>query len=115
MDYEEIIEELDSREFLDKLYGFAYKRCSDSHTAEDLCSEIIIKVLSSAGRNPHIEHIHAYIWTVAHRVYADFCEKRRLDSQRLAIVPLSENTAEAQTNPIEDMDSVHTRGLSFYY
>lgn|GEM_PF-4240620 len=85
MGYEDIIKQFGSQEFLDKLYGFAYKRCSDSHTAEDLCSEIIVKALSSARRNPQIEYVHAYIWAVAHRVYADFCEKRRIDGERLTM------------------------------
>lgn len=102
MGYEEVIQQFDSGDFLDKLYGFAYKRCSNSHTAEDLCSEIIVKVLSSARRNPQIEHIHAYIWAVAHKVYADFCEKRRIDSERLTTDEFSENVVNAQTNPIDE-------------
>ena len=102
MGYEDIIRELDNRDFLDSLYGFAYKRCNDSHTAEDLCSDIIIKVLSSARKNPVITHVHAYIWTIAHRVYADFCEKRRVNTERMTAAELSENMTNLQENPIDE-------------
>ena len=102
MDYEEVIKQFDSQEILDKLYGFAYKRCNDSHKAEDLCSEIIVKVLLSARRNAQIEHIHAYVWAIAHKVYADLCEKRRIDGERLTTDEFSENAMNVQTNPIDE-------------
>lgn len=102
MGYEDIIKKFDSQDFLDKLYGFAYKRCSDSYTAEDLCSEIIVRVLSSVRRNPQIEHVNAYIWAIARRVYADFCEKRRLDSEQLIGSDFSENVMNVQSNPIDE-------------
>lgn len=102
MGYEDVIKQFDSTEFLDKLYGFAYKRCNDSHTAEDLCSEIIVKVLCSARKNPDIEYINAYIWSVAHKTYADFCEKRRIDSERLIADEFSEDVMNVQTNPIDE-------------
>lgn len=101
MGYENMIKLLDSQEFLDKLYGFAYKRCSDSHTAEDLCSEIILRALSSARRNPQIEHIHAYIWAVARRTYADLCERRKAEAERLQRTGVVDNAPNIQTNPIE--------------
>lgn len=102
MGYEDIIKQLDSQEFLEKLYGYAYKRCSDSHTAEDLCSEIIVKVLTSARRNPQIAHIHAYIWAVAHKAYADFYQKQRADRERVSDDEFSENSMNIQANPIDE-------------
>jgi len=102
MGYEDIIRELENREFLDSLYGFVYKRCNDSHTAEDLCSDIIIKVLSSARKVKAIEHVHAYIWAVAHRVYADFCANRRVNMERMISTELSENMTNLQENPIDE-------------
>lgn len=102
MGYEDVIKQLDNQSFLDKLYGFAYKRCSDSHAAEDLCSEIIMKTLTSARRNPQIVHIQAYIWAVAHKVYADFCEKRRIDKGRVSEDDYSESAMNVQTNAIDE-------------
>jgi RNA polymerase sigma factor (sigma-70 family) len=68
---------LNTKSFLNSLYGFAYKRTNNSYEAEDLCSEIILAVLSAARRNSEIAYVHAFVWTVARRVYADFSEKRR--------------------------------------
>lgn len=106
MGYEDIIRQFDNRDFLDKLYGFAYKRCNDSHSAEDLCSEIIVKALSSARRNPQIEHFHAYIWSIAHRTYADFCERRRLNNERIAASGFSESVMNVQASPIDEFIEV---------
>ena len=66
---------LSDKSFLDKLYGFAYKRCSTSHDAEDLCSDIILAILRSVQRGKSIDNFYAFARTVAHHVYADFCEK----------------------------------------
>ncbi len=102
MGYEDVIKQFDSEELLDKLYGFAYKRCNDSRTAEDLCSEIIVRVLCSARKKPDIENIYAYIWSVAHKAYADFCEKRRKERERFIADEFSEHIMNVQANPIDE-------------
>ena len=40
MNVDDAVRELSRQEFLDKLYGFAYKRCYSAHEAEDLCADI---------------------------------------------------------------------------
>ena len=74
MGYQNILELFNDQKLLDSLYGYAYARCNDRHTAEDLCSDIILTAMKSACNNPGIEHFHAFIWTIAKRVYADFCK-----------------------------------------
>jgi len=52
MEQVELNKMLDNREFLDKLYSFAYVRCSSSHEAEDLCSDILVSIMASAQKVP---------------------------------------------------------------
>lgn len=73
----EVINLLESKEFLDSLYGFAYNRTNSTHEAEDLCSDIILAILKAIRRNSEITNPYAFMWTIARRVYADFSEKRK--------------------------------------
>ena len=102
MGYGETIERLSDQAFLDKLYGFAYKRCSSSHEAEDLCADILLAVLTSLKRNPVVESADAFIWTVARRVYADFCEKRRRRNQNETREGFSDEHLHTAADPIGD-------------
>lgn len=102
MGYQNILELFNDQKLLDSLYGYAYARCNDRHTAEDLCSDIILTAMKSACNNPGIEHFHAFIWTIAKRVYADFCKKRRQTTDHMVMIPAEEMEIPMQTNPIED-------------
>lgn len=98
---EETIKYLDDKDFLDKLYGYAYKRCAASHEAEDLCSDIILSILKGIRKNPDIRNFYAFAWTVAHRVYADFSEKRKTQTGSV----LYDDTCDAmnmQSNNIDE-------------
>lgn len=72
----EILKLIGDKEFLDKIYQFSYRRCNTSYEAEDLCSDIILAVISAVHKQEQIENFYAFVWTVARRVYADFCENR---------------------------------------
>lgn len=72
----EILKLIGDKEFLDKIYQFSYRRCNTSYEAEDLCSDIILTVISAVHKQEQIENFYAFVWTVARRVYADFCENR---------------------------------------
>lgn len=99
---ENTIELLNDKEFLDKLYGYSYKRCSTSHDAEDLCSDIILALMKSIHKNPDIESFYAFAWTVANRVYADFCEKRKTKNDYFIKDEFSEDIINIEINPITD-------------
>ena len=75
MQTNEILSMMDA-DFLHKIYRFAYRRCSSSFEAEDLSSDIVLAVVSAVRRQSEIENFYAFVWTVARRVYADFCRKR---------------------------------------
>ncbi len=78
-------EQSGNAEFIDKIYQFSYRRCNTSFEAEDLCSDIIFAVISAMRKQSEIKNFYAFVWTIAHRVYADFCEKRSKASVNLSI------------------------------
>ena len=66
----EILKLIGDKAFLDKIYQFSYRRCNTSYEAEDLCSDIILAVISAVHKQESIENFYAFVWTVARRVYA---------------------------------------------
>lgn len=87
--------------FLDKLYGFAYKRCNDSHEAQDLCSDMVLNILNAVRKNPDIEHFYSFAWTIAHRTYADYCEKRTKQKTRFSIEAYNDEVKNLETHSME--------------
>lgn len=81
----ETLKLLDDKDFLDKIYHFSYHRCNTSFEAEDLCSDIILAVISAIHKQECIENFYAFVWTIARRVYADHCEKRNAERQVFSI------------------------------
>ncbi len=93
---------LQSQDFLDKLYSFSYHRCDSSHEAEDLCSDIVLAILSAVQKQKEIDSFYAFVWSIARRVYADYSEKRNKKRQILSL----ENTdfsLESRTNDLDDL------------
>ena len=85
MKINEILKLISDKEFLDKIYQFSYRRCNTSYEAEDLCSDIILAVISAVHKQERIENFYAFVWTVARRVYADHCEKRNSVLQTISM------------------------------
>lgn len=85
MKTKEILKLLDDKNFLDKIYNFSYHRCNTSFEAEDLCSDIILTVISAIHKQEHIENFNAFVWTIARRVYADYCKDRNAERQVFSI------------------------------
>lgn len=81
----EILKLIGDKEFLDKIYQFSYRRCNTSYEAEDLCSDIILSVISAVHNQESIENFYAFVWTIARRVYADYSEKRNHTRQTISI------------------------------
>ncbi len=81
----EILKLIGDKEFLDKIYQFSYRRCNTSYEAEDLCSDIILAVISAVHNQESIENFYAFVWTIARRVYADYSEKRNQTRQTISI------------------------------
>ena len=70
------------QELLDKLFGFCYTRTKDSREAEELCSDIVFALVKSAQAEGEIGELYAFIWRVAHNVYANFSDKKRRAAER---------------------------------
>lgn len=98
----EVLKLLNDREFLDSLYGFAYKRTNNSYEAEDLCSDIIITVISAVHKNSDINNSYAFVWTIARRVYADFSEKRRISISTGITAEYSDEVLNAGSDSIDE-------------
>ena len=81
----ETLKLLDDKDFLDKIYHFSYHRCNTSIEAEDLCSDIVLAVISAIHKQERIDDFYAFVWTIARRVYADYCEKRNAERQVFSI------------------------------
>ena len=105
MNTNETLKLLNDKSFLDKIYHFSYHRCNTSYEAEDLCSDIILAVVSAIHKQEQIDDFYAFVWTIAHRVYADHCRKR--NAERQISVSGTENSdflwesLEAKENEIE--------------
>lgn len=81
MKTDETLKLFEDKDFLDKIYHFSYHRCNTSFEAEDLCSDIILAVISAIHKQEQIENFYAFVWTIARRVYADYSRKRNAERQ----------------------------------
>ena len=97
----EILKLIGDKEFLDKIYQFSYRRCNTSYEAEDLCSDIILAVISAVHNQESIENFYAFVWTIARRVYADYSEKRNHTRQTI-IIENGDLLLEAKENEIDN-------------
>ncbi len=83
MNKQDLLNRLDSR-LLDDIYGYCYKRCANAAEAEDLCSDIVLAVVEAAQTDGTLTAPDAFIWRIAHNVYADYCCKRANDRAHMA-------------------------------
>ena len=81
----ETLKLLDDKDFLDKIYHFSYHRCNTSFEAEDLCSDIVLAVISAIHKQERIKNFYSFVWTIARRVYADYCQKRNVERQVFSV------------------------------
>ena len=83
MNTNEILKLMGDKDFLEKIYGFSYRRCNTSTEAEELCSDIIYALLSALHRYEKIDNFYGFVWTVARRVYADYSRERSVKRQNI--------------------------------
>ena len=102
MNTNETLNLLDDKDFLAKIYHFSYQRCNTSLEAEDLCSDIILAVITAIHKQKQIENFYAFVWTIARRVYADYCQNRQAERQ-LCSIENSDLPLEAKENEIDKL------------
>lgn len=93
-----------SQELLDRLYGYCYRRCQSSTDTEDLCSEILVSILTTASTEGDITHVESYIWKIAHNVYANFSRTRRMETERRAAGELDSFLAQIPFHAFSDLE-----------
>ena len=107
----EVLKQMNTQEFLDKIYHFTYHRCNSSHEAEELCSETLLYVISAVRKQERIDNFYGFVWTIARRVYADFSERRQKESRMLSIegdevsLPARASEIEALIEEMADKES----------
>lgn len=74
-------------DLIDRVYRYCYARTSCSHEAEYLCSDILYAVVKSCHDDKEVDNPIGYFWSVAHNVYADYCKKRRVQSETTIEMP----------------------------
>ena len=67
-------------EYLNKIYGFAFKKSFTYTEAEDLCSDIITEVYTSLLKSGEIENIEGYIWRISEHTYAKYVSRKKKQS-----------------------------------
>lgn len=108
----EILKMIDA-DLIDRVYRYCYTRTTNSHEAEDLCSDILYAVVKSCHNDKEVSNPIGFFWSVAHNVYADYCEKKHIRA---------ENTDEIQAELFEmipyeedDNDDIDENLLSSVY
>ena len=102
MNTNEALKLLDNKDFLDKMYHFSYQRCHTSFEAEELCSDIILAVITAIHKQEQIENFYAFVWTIARRVYADYCQSRQ-SKRQLYSIENGDLLLEAKENEIDNL------------
>ncbi len=59
-------------EYLKPIFGFALKRCKNTHDAEDLSQEIVLRAFRSLLIKDDIEDVSKYIWAIAHNTLSNY-------------------------------------------
>lgn len=98
----EAIKLLNDKDFLDKIYHFSYHRCYSSFEAEDLCADIVLAVISAIQKQERIENFYAFVWTIARRIYADYCRKRNAERQVFSALKTEISFLTSKGNGIEE-------------
>ena len=98
----ETLQLLNDKDFLDKIYHFSYQRCNTSFEAEELCSDIVLAVVAAIRKQEQIENFYAFVWTIARRIYADYCENRQAE-HHVCSIENSDLLLEAKENEIDKL------------
>ena len=67
-------------EYLNKIYGFAFKKSFTYTEVEDLCSDIITEVYTSLLKSGEIENVEGYIWRISEHTYAKYVSRKKKQS-----------------------------------
>lgn len=83
--------------FVKPLYGFAIKRITDLHDAEDLAQEVSLRLYKALLVSEKIYDIDAFVWRIAHNVLANFYRGRSRSGCGICIDELPEFSSDELT------------------
>ncbi len=63
-------------EFLEKIYYYCLKKCSNPKQAEDLASEINYNILNALGKNFIPDNYNAWVWAIARNQYSKWASNK---------------------------------------
>ena len=92
-----------------KIYRFIYLKVDSSETAEDLCSEVFVRVWKgfSGIESEQVENPQAFIYQIARNVIADYYrEKSRVKIVAIEEIAESTNSAEEEVIVSLEMDQI---------
>lgn len=69
------------KDYLAKIFYFSLKKTENREDAEELAADISLAVLESLSKNPPPEHFSSWLWTVASRRFAKWCDKRHAERE----------------------------------
>lgn len=79
------------KHYLKKVMGFAFSKTQDPSLAEDLAQDIMLQLTISLSKNPEIENINGYIYTLCCHIWSKYLRgnKKHWDNSSLdLLVPL---------------------------
>ena len=92
------------RDLMEKVFYFCLKKTGDTSSAEELCSDVSLAVISALKRGAVPENFAAWVWQVARNRHADFAEKRRIRRDRTSGADISDfELSDGSSPPIEDI------------
>lgn len=93
-------------EYLQKIYGFAYKKSFSYYEAEDLASEMVVEVYRSLLAQNRIVNIEGYIWRICEHTYAKYVsinkKHKGISIDEITNIPYYDNSFEDSVFEEED-------------
>ncbi len=91
-------------EYLNRIFGFALKRCKTLQDAEDLSQEIVTKIFHTLVKRDDIENVEKFIWTIAHNSLSNYYRDNKQGFTGISIDEISEILADNRTNFATDLE-----------
>ncbi len=90
---------------LPSIYGYAYSRLYDKAKAEDLTSEIVLEILSSAEKLRSDEVFWGFAWRIAENIFRRFLRREKLASRAVSLDSGNMAQTLVSYDSFEDTDS----------
>ncbi len=83
------------KHYMGPIFYFCLRKTGDTHTAEDLTSDITLQIMTALHNGVTPRHFSAWIWQIARNRYALWTKSRRHEAEHMAPVDLDDPAAVA--------------------